>query len=156
MESLYSSNIILWKRDYIIIKSLLLCRLFFESCPLVSRSPKNHVDNSYYRLVVDHFLKLRLWLSIDRSVSRSISSKFFKIALSNQDFYLIPELNELFSIMTMIIVEPTVLLVVALWWCLHRWGVMEVFFFLNLHQNLCMGSRKRSVGVMTAAMIFWL
>ena len=98
---LYSPNIFIQKRDYI-IESLLSSRLFFGSCPPISQSSENHVDDSHHWSVVVHFLRLRLKLSIGRRLSRTFPSKLGEIVSSNQGFYLILELNILFDIMTMI------------------------------------------------------
>ena len=123
MESLNFSNI-LFRKSYYTIESSSFCQLFFGSCP-VARSSGDHVDHPYSQLIIYSFLNLRLRSSIDRRLCHRISLVLFKIASSNQDFYLDSELNALFDIVTMIMMKPIIFpSIVVPRQCFHRWRVL--------------------------------
>ena len=98
-----SSNIFFRKHNYI-VNSSFLRRLFFGSCPPIW-SLGDHIDYYYSRSIVDSLLSLWLRLSVSRRLSRLIPSKLFEVASSDQDFYLVYELDALFGMVTMVVME---------------------------------------------------
>ena len=146
MGSLNSANIF-FQKNYYIIESSSFCRLFFESCPLV-RLHGDHVNHSYNRLIINGLLSLRWRSSINKRLSWLISSILLEITSLDQGLYLISELDVLFDIVTIIMMEPIILLPIAApRRCSHQWRVSQVFYSFDLYKNLCTRIRERSVGV---------
>ena len=86
-------------------------------------SPGDHIDYLCRWSIVEYLLSLRLRLLVDGRLSRAITSEFFEVASSNQGFYLVPELDTLFGIVIVIMMELTVLPISVPRWCFHWWGV---------------------------------
>ena len=123
----------------------IFCPTLLWKLPLIPWSLENHIDDSCHRSVVMCFLRLMLRLSIDRRMSRMVASKFAEEISSNHGFNFVTELNALFNVMTMIMVESIVLLPIAApQWCLHRWGCWR-YSFPSIFIRICMRRAERGV-----------